>query len=87
MILSLIDYSIPRICTYVSQPQQWTAANGNIFHSVVCIIKITIWSFLHSEKKFEIICESLVKTQDTIYNQIIYFLDLKRTHPKMVNSN
>ena len=28
MILSLIDYSIPRICTYVSQPQQWTAANG-----------------------------------------------------------
>nr|CAH0110146.1 unnamed protein product [Daphnia galeata] len=62
MILSLIDYSIPRICTYVSQPQQWTAAN---------------------EKKFEIICESLVKTQDTIYNQIIYFLDLKRTHPKM----
>jgi hypothetical protein len=26
--ISLIDYGIPRICTYMSQPQQWTAANG-----------------------------------------------------------
>ncbi|EFX88227.1 hypothetical protein DAPPUDRAFT_311771 [Daphnia pulex] len=62
MMLSLFDYSVPRICSCISQPHQWTALN---------------------EKKFEIICETLVKTQDKIYNQMTYFIDLKRTNPKM----
>lgn len=35
------------------------------------------------EKQFEIICESLVKTQDNICKQIAYLMDLKEKRPKM----
>lgn len=84
MMLSLIDYSVPRICSCISQPHQWTASNG-IYSSSPFILT---WSndnlIIFIEKKFEIICETLVKTQDKIYNQMTYFIDLKRTNPKMV---
>ncbi len=87
MIASLIDYGVPRICTYISQPHQWTAVNGLYASLFVSRYFVVILLFFLTEKKFEIICESLVKTLDKIYNWTTYFIDLKRTNPKMVISS
>ena len=47
-------------------------------------MKIIILFAMDVEKRYELMCESVVKTQDMIYSQASHLKTLKASNPKMV---